>query len=75
MLPVAGADFPYFGPTLPGVERTYVKVEGEFTPQSWFAAFRRGHAYVTNGPFLDFTINGRQMGEELRVPGGSPRAR
>jgi hypothetical protein len=72
VLPVAGADFPYFGPTLPGVERTYVKVEGEFTPQSWFAAFRRGHAYVTNGPFLEFTINGRQMGEELRVPRGTP---
>jgi hypothetical protein len=71
ILPVAGADFPYFGPTLPGVERTYAKVDGAFTPDSWFAAVRRGHVYVTNGPFLEFTVNGRQMGEEIRVPRGS----
>jgi hypothetical protein len=71
VLPVAGADFPYFGPTLPGVERTYVKVDGPVTPDSWLSAFRQGHAYVTNGPFLEFTVNGRQMGEEIRVPRGA----
>jgi hypothetical protein len=69
--PVAGADWPYFGPTLPGVERTYVKVDGAFSVDSWLDGFRRGHAYVTNGPFLDFTVNGRQMGEELRVQRGA----
>jgi hypothetical protein len=69
--PVAGADWPYFGPTLPGVERTYVKVDGAFSVDSWLDGFRRGHAYVTNGPFLDFTVNGRQMGEEMRVQRGA----
>jgi len=72
VLPVAGADYPYFGPTLPGVERTYVRVDGAFTPQSWYDGFRRGHAYVTNGPLLQFTINGRTMGEEVRVKRGAP---
>jgi hypothetical protein len=72
VLPVGGADFPYFGPTLPGVERTYVKVDGPFSPDGWFGGFRRGHAYVTNGPFLQFTINGREMGEELHVKRGTP---
>jgi hypothetical protein len=71
VLPVGGADWPYFGPTLPGVERTYVKVDGPFTIDSWLAGFRRGHAYVTNGPFLEFTVNGRPMGEELRVARGT----
>ena len=28
VLPAAGADYPYFGPTLPGVERTYVQIDG-----------------------------------------------
>lgn len=71
IFPVAGADFPYFGPTLPGVERTYAKVDGAFTPDSWFDAVRQGHVYVTNGPFLELTVNGRQMGDEIRVPRGS----
>jgi hypothetical protein len=71
ILPVAGADWPYFGPTLPGIERTYVKVDGAFTTDSWLDGFRRGHAYVTNGPSLEFTVNGRPMGEEIRVAKGT----
>jgi hypothetical protein len=72
ILPVAGADYPYFGPTLPGVERTYVKVDGAFSPESWYDGFRRGHVYVTNGPLVQLTINGRPMGEQLRVKRGAP---
>jgi hypothetical protein len=71
VLPVAGADFPYFGPTLPGVERMYVKIDGLFGADAWYAAFLRGRVYVTNGPFLNLTINGRQIGEELHVPRGT----
>jgi len=71
ILPVGGADFPYFGPTLPGVERTYVKVDGPFTTDSWFAGAKSGHIYVTNGPFVEFTVNGREMGEEIHVPRGT----
>ena len=71
ILPVGGADFPYFGPTLPGVERTYVRVDGALSPSSWFDAFRQGQVYVTNGPFLEFTVNGRPMGQEIRVPRGT----
>ena len=74
VLPVAGADFPYFGPTLPGVERTYVRLDGPFSADAWFAAFREGRAYVTNGPFLELSVNGRQMGDELRVARGTPLA-
>jgi hypothetical protein len=71
VLPVGGADWPYFGPTLPGVERTYVKIDGAFNTDAWLRGFRSGHAFVTNGPFLEFSVNGRQMGEELRVPRGT----
>jgi hypothetical protein len=68
--PAAGADYPYFGPTLPGVERTFAKLEGEFTPDRWYDAFRQGHAYVTNGPLLTLTVNGQPMGAELHVKRG-----
>ena len=31
----------------------------------------KGHTYVTNGPLLEFTVNGSGMGEELRVKRGT----
>jgi len=71
VLPVAGADFPYFGPTLPGVERTYVKLDGPFSVDAFYNAFRRGRVFVSNGPFLEFTVNGHEIGEELRVERGA----
>jgi hypothetical protein len=69
LLPGAGSDFPYMD--LPGVVRHFVHLDGPFDPDAWYAAFRRGHEYVSNGPLLDFTVNGRQMGEELKVPRGA----
>jgi hypothetical protein len=71
ILPVAGADYPFFGPTLPGAERTYVKLDGPLTADRWFASFKSGRVYVTNGPFLDLKVNGREMGSELRVRRGT----
>jgi len=71
VLPAGGADYPYFGPTLPGVERTYVKLDAPFSAAAWFEGFRRGHVYVTNGPFVRLSVNGREMGEELRVARGT----
>jgi len=70
VLPAAGADYPYFGPTLPGVERTYVRIDGEFSASAWFESYQRGRTYVTNGPFLELSVNDRGMGEELRVARG-----
>jgi hypothetical protein len=69
LIPSAGSDFPYTD--LPGVVRTYVKLEAGGSADAWFASFRAGHAYVTNGPFLNFTVNGRQMGEEIHVKRGA----
>ena len=69
--PIAGADYPYFGPTLPGVERTYVKLDEPFTPTAWYDAFRRGHTYVSNGPFLTLSVDGQEMGSELHVERGA----
>jgi hypothetical protein len=77
--PAAGSDYPYYGPSLPGVERYYVKLEGLapsgvgvlFDPDAWYASFKAGHVFVTNGPMLDFTINGQGMGQEIHVPRGA----
>jgi hypothetical protein len=69
--PAAGSDYPYFGPSLPGAERYYVKLDREFDADAWYASFKSGHVFVTNGPMLDFTVNGEPMGEELRVAKGT----
>ncbi|HMF92955.1 MAG TPA: CehA/McbA family metallohydrolase [Vicinamibacterales bacterium] len=69
--PAAGSDYPYFGPSLPGVERYYVKLDGPFDADAWYASFRAGHVFVTNGPLLDFTINGKTMGDEIHVARGA----
>ncbi len=70
LTPSAGSDFPYTD--LPGVVREYVKVTpGSSDLDAWYAAFHAGHVYVTNGPFLEFQVNGHQMGDEVRVPAGT----
>ena len=69
LLPAAGSDFPYMD--LPGVVRSYVKINGPFSVDDWFDAFRAGRLYVTNGPLLEVTANGRSLGEELRLERGA----
>ena len=70
LTPSAGSDFPYTD--LPGVVREYVKVApGSSDLDAWYAAFHAGHVYVTNGPFLEFQVNGHQMGDEVRIPAGT----
>lgn len=56
--------------TLPGAERSYVKVPKPFTLQAWFDGLKRGETFVTNGPMLEFTVNGKPMGSELSVKSG-----
>ena len=69
LTPSAGSDFPYTD--LPGVVRDYVKVVGSNDPDAWYASFRAGHVYVTNGPFLEFTVNGHAMGDDVHVARGT----
>jgi len=68
--PAAGSDWPYSD--FPGVVRNFVKLDGPLNLDAWFEAYRAGHTYVTNGPFLEFSVNGKGMGEELRVKKGTP---
>ena len=69
LLPAAGSDFPYMD--LPGVVRSYAKIDGPFSVDAWFDAFRAGRIFVTNGPLLEVTANGRPLGDELHVEPGA----
>jgi len=67
--PAAGSDWPYSD--FPGVVREFTKLDGPLNLDAWFESYKAGHTYVTNGPFLEFTVNGKGMGEEIRVKRGT----
>ena len=53
-----------------GPERTLVKARpGESAWETWAEAIRRGDAVVSNGPLLDFTVDGRRSGAILPFEG------
>ena len=61
----AGSDIPW-GSTL-GEVRTYVFTGDEFDPDRWFEALAEGHSFVTNGPALDFTVDGQLPGSTINL--------
>jgi TolB protein len=48
-----------------GSTRIYVRHSGPLTLPSYLAALRAGHSFVTNGPFLELTVEGKRPGEAL----------
>lgn len=57
---------------LVGSSRTYVYTgKRGLDVDAWFEGLRKGHAFVSTGPLVELTINGRTPGEEvaLRGPG------
>ena len=52
-----------------GFERVYVHLPGAFSYAGWFRALKLGQSFATNGPMLFLTVNGREPGETIRLPG------
>lgn len=50
-----------------GADRVYVWVpEWPLNIETWFDALKRGRTFTTNGPLIEFTLNGQRVGEELK---------
>lgn len=51
--------------------RVYVPAPDQITPEQWLAQLEQGRSYITNGPFLEFSVNERGIGEDvqLKAPG------
>jgi hypothetical protein len=64
----AGSDWPYMA--LPGSVRTYVHTGDEFDSQRWKNGLREGKTFVSNGPMLEFSVNGQAIGSRLKVSAG-----
>jgi len=50
-------------PVPPGYNRVYVHVPPPFTVDRFYERLRAGRSFVTNGPMLSFSIDGRMPGE------------
>lgn len=55
---------------LVGSVRTYAYVEDDFTVRSWLDALRKGRAFFSTGPLLDFKVNGHMPGEDIHLAAG-----
>jgi hypothetical protein len=62
--PTAGTDY---GSVLclPGRERFYTQVSEPLTYKAWLEGVGRGRTFVTNGPVLEFRIQGKGIGDEV----------
>jgi hypothetical protein len=59
-----------------GLNRVYANVpRGLLDIQSWLSSLKQGHTFATNGPLLGFTLGGRVLGDELRLPAGENKVK
>jgi hypothetical protein len=55
-----------------GYNRVYVHLDGKLSYDAWWAGLASGRSFVTNGPLLLVTANGRLPGEVLRPDAAGP---
>jgi TolB protein len=52
-----------------GAARTYVYTGAQgLDADAWFENLRKGRAFVTTGPLVELTVNGRMAGEDVKLP-------
>lgn len=50
-----------------GFGRVYARIRGSFSYEKWLAALNAGRSFVTTGPLLLATVDGKDPGETLRA--------
>jgi hypothetical protein len=70
---LAGSDFPWCGAGFAqiGNARFYVYSGGPLSFDSYMQALKAGHTFVTTGPMLLLTVNGRMPGDSLDIKPGT----
>jgi TolB protein len=59
-----------------GLNRVYAEVpRGPLNIESWLSSLKQGRTFATNGPLLGFTLGGRSVGGELRLPAGENKVK
>lgn len=47
--------------------RVYVPSAMSLSVEEWLSELRDGRSYITNGPLLEFSVNGNGFGEEIQI--------
>ena len=68
----SGSDKMALNPPM-GSARTYVKTSGPLSYESWLDGIRKGRTFASDYPLLDFTVNGKDPGETIKLPPGKAR--
>ena len=58
----------------PGSDRTFARIDGPLTVASWLDAVRRGRTFMSTGPLLFLTVDGREPGDEIRLTPDGPES-
>lgn len=67
---VGGTDKMFAGMPVGGV-RTYAHLgDGELDFANWSAAVRAGRTFTTSGPIIGLSVDGKAVGDEIRLPAG-----
>lgn len=54
-----------------GLNRVYAEVpKGPLNHEAWLNSIKRGKTFATNGPLLGFTLDGHEIGDEIKLPAG-----
>jgi len=56
-----------------GMNRVFVRTGPRLDYRAWLAGLKAGRTFVSNGPLLAFTLNGREVGDEIVLPAGVHR--
>lgn len=69
----AGEDaFPnFYRSYILGSNRVYVRSGPKLDYDKWTADFRAGKSFVTSGPLVLLKVNGKEPGDEIKLPAGS----
>lgn len=57
------------GGSISGGSKVYVRLEPPLTYEKWIEGFRAGRTFVSNGPLVSFTVDGRGPGAEINFAG------
>ena len=60
---------------LAGAGRVYVQTGPKLTYQGWIDAYREGKSFASNAPLLEFSVDGKEAGAEIRWSSGSRKVR
>jgi TolB protein len=53
-----------------GMNRVFVRSGAPLEHRRWLAALKAGRSFATNGPLLGLTVDGTELGGEVRLPAG-----